>query len=158
MGASGQKVLLHLGSQTGEARQACEDRRSIPASSALPEITTDYETNLPAAFWNWVCNRQAGDNPRGDFIRDTRDLLRVGRDSPDEVLESACAKAIEKYLTLRTRWAAEVGVHPWDCTPLDGKAKIKGSGWYYCCSQCDNCDCDGVSGCNCGCNNCSTEE
>lgn len=26
------------------------------------------------AFWNWVVNRRATDNPRGDFIRDTRSL------------------------------------------------------------------------------------
>ena len=31
-------------------------------------------------FWKWVCARRAHDNPRGDFIRDTRDLVRIGID------------------------------------------------------------------------------
>ena len=26
-------------------------------------------------FWQWVYRRKAFDNPRGDFIRDTRDLI-----------------------------------------------------------------------------------
>ena len=33
-----------------------------------------------SAFWRWVCERKAHDNPRGDFIRDTRDLVRAGID------------------------------------------------------------------------------
>ena len=33
-------------------------------------------------FWQWVCKRKAFDNPRGDFIRDTRDLMDAGID-PD---------------------------------------------------------------------------
>lgn len=31
-------------------------------------------------FWKWVCARKAHDNPRGDFIRDTRDLMKMGID------------------------------------------------------------------------------
>ena len=29
-------------------------------------------------FWQWVCKRKAYDNPRGDLIRDTRDLVDAG--------------------------------------------------------------------------------
>lgn len=34
----------------------------------------------PSGFWQWVCQRRAFDNPRGDFIRDTRDLVDAGID------------------------------------------------------------------------------
>lgn len=40
--------------------------------SAFDEIT-DWD-----AFYSWVAARRANDNPRGDFIEDTRDLLRAG--------------------------------------------------------------------------------
>ena len=33
-----------------------------------------------AEFWKWVYNRKAHDNPRGDFIRDTRDLMDMDID------------------------------------------------------------------------------
>ena len=35
---------------------------------------------MPAAFWEWVAERGAHDNPRGDFIRDTQHTLRAGRE------------------------------------------------------------------------------
>ena len=28
-------------------------------------------------FWHWVASRTANDNPRGDFILDTRDLMQA---------------------------------------------------------------------------------
>lgn len=31
-------------------------------------------------FWRWIATRKAHDNPRGDFIRDTRDLMNMGID------------------------------------------------------------------------------
>ena len=31
------------------------------------------------AFFQWVATRRAHDNPRGDFIDDTRTLLKLGR-------------------------------------------------------------------------------
>ena len=33
-----------------------------------------------AAFWKWVVGCKAHDNPRGDFIRDTRGLVEAGID------------------------------------------------------------------------------
>ena len=138
---------------TTESREICEQSKSILPSNQLPQITTDYDTNLQAAFWNWVCNRRVGDDPRGDFVRDTRILLEVGKD-PGTRLGEASTEAVHEYIKLRTRWAAEIDVHPSDCSALDGRAKVSGTGWYYCCSECNNCDCDG-SGCSCGCKTCS---
>ena len=31
---------------------------------------------MDSRFWKWVVSRHAGDNPRGDFIRDTRYLIK----------------------------------------------------------------------------------
>ena len=58
---------------------------------------------MPDSFWEWVASRNAGDNPRGDFIRDTRTLLTAGGD-PNARIASACAEAREEYEKLKTRW------------------------------------------------------
>ena len=139
-----------------ESTEICKQRKSVPASEQLPRITTDYDTNPRDAFWNWVCNRRAGDDPRGEFVRDTRVLLEVGK-SPGQRLGSACTEAIEEYIRLRTRWAAELDIHPQDCSPLDGGKKVSGTGWYHCCPECISCDCDG-SRCSCGCGTCTDQE
>ena len=54
-------------------------------------------------FWKWVTERKAHDNPRGDFIRDTRDILKAGND-PNKSLRFACEKAIEEYDALLKQW------------------------------------------------------
>lgn len=46
-----------------------------------------------AVFWQWVCDRKAHDNPRGDFIRDTR-IIRSVHD-PNEAWWEVCPN----YLT-----------------------------------------------------------
>ena len=133
---------------------ACEARKSIPASSPLPMVTTDYSTNLEGAFWNWVCNLDDADDPRGDFIRDTRDLLALGGE-PEEAMVDACCQATAEYVKLRTQWAAFMGVHPEDASPLNGRAVVRGTEWYYGRSEdcdCDRCnaDCDCDEDCDCG--------
>ena len=142
---------------TTESLEACNARKSVPPSAPLPPIATDYETNPEAGFWHWVCNLRAGDNPRGDFIRDTRDLL-IGGEDPDTSHFSACAEATQEYIKLRVQWAAENGVHPADYTPLDGRPRVTGTGWYYCCPRCNrDCNCDGETGCDCDCTGCEPE-
>ena len=41
--------------------------------------------DIREGFWAWVGRRRAGDNPRGDFIRDTQDALSRGL-NPDALL------------------------------------------------------------------------
>ena len=36
-------------------------------------------------YWNWVISRRAHNNPRGDFIKDTRDALADGSDPNVEI-------------------------------------------------------------------------
>ena len=73
--------------------------------------------------------------------------------SPGQRLLSASTGVDQEYIRLRTRWAAELDIHPQNCSPLDGREKVSGTGWYLCCLECINCDCDGT-GCSCGCQTC----
>ena len=47
-------------------------------------------------YWHWVASRRAHDNPRGDFIRDTRDLLHAGG-NPHVRIVSACTEARREH-------------------------------------------------------------
>lgn len=46
-----------------------------------------------AVFWQWVCARRAHDNPRGDFIRDTRTIRSVH--DPNEAWWEVCPNCLE---------------------------------------------------------------
>ncbi|MDE0004587.1 MAG: hypothetical protein OXQ29_18005 [Rhodospirillaceae bacterium] len=59
-------------------------------------------------FWFWVAGRKAHDNPRGDFIYDTRDLLERGID-PDTRIMSGCGEAKVQYERLKSQWERETG-------------------------------------------------
>lgn len=59
-------------------------------------------------FWEWVCARKAHDNPRGDFIRDTRDLMKMGIDPEtrlDRLRENR--EGMKQYRKLRQEYEAE---------------------------------------------------
>ena len=57
-------------------------------------------------FWVWVESRKAGGNARGDFIRDTRDLLSMDID-PDTRLHGGVSRAQEEHDILWRRHAKE---------------------------------------------------
>ena len=50
-------------------------------SLSHPVVAGRYDTLHPDLdpFWQWVAMKQARENPRGDFIRDTRVLIHVGK-------------------------------------------------------------------------------
>ena len=59
-----------------------------------------------AAFWQWVCTRRPHENPRGDFIRDTR-RIRSAHDPNEDWWEAcstrmaiACPEALAEYRRL----------------------------------------------------------
>ena len=54
-------------------------------------------------LWTWIASRRAGDNPRGDFIRDTRELLAANVD-PGARIDSACDEAIRQYERLERQY------------------------------------------------------
>ena len=57
-------------------------------------------------FWIWVGRRKAGDDPRGDFVRDTRELLRSDID-PGRELISGCLEAMKQHDHLWQRYCKE---------------------------------------------------
>lgn len=70
-------------------------------------------------FLRWVAARRAHDNPRGSFIRDTRDLLEVydTASNPDHILSyiesrasEACIEAKAEGYRLERRWKKELGL------------------------------------------------
>ena len=54
-------------------------------------------------FWAWICAQADGDDPRGDFIRDTRDLVRIGID-PDTRLYRVEGVVEKEYDRLRREY------------------------------------------------------
>ncbi|MXZ72413.1 MAG: hypothetical protein F4Z04_13050 [Acidobacteria bacterium] len=56
-------------------------------------------------FWQWVASRRAGANLRGDFIRDTRNLLDAGG-NPEERIVMACPEAQVEYERLQRQYEA----------------------------------------------------
>ena len=63
------------------------------------------------SFWTWVGSRKAGDNPRGDFIRDTRGALAAGA-NPDTLLHQAIDRAGKEHDLLWRRFARENDLSP----------------------------------------------
>ena len=70
-------------------------------SLAHPVAAGRYDTLHPDLdpFWQWVAMKQARENQRGDFIRDTRVLIHVGK-NPGSRLWSTCDEARREYRKL----------------------------------------------------------
>lgn len=62
---------------------------------------------MDGRFWKWVSKRKAGRNPRGDFIRDTRDVIEMGA-NPDEKIIGACNEAKDEYDKLKVEFVKKV--------------------------------------------------
>ena len=58
----------------------------------------------PIEFWQWVITRRAGENPRGDFIRDTRYAFSAGLDPETEFFQHACKEARDECAKLLRQW------------------------------------------------------
>ena len=110
--------------------EACDRRKLVPPAHDLPIITTDYDTNMEAAFWNHIANLPDRDDPKGDFIRDSRFLLEVGVNSPqDRLMDTENRVAIQIYTRLRTAWAGKMDLHPKDFSPLGDRPRVTGAAW-----------------------------
>ncbi len=81
--------------------------RLIALDSALVIRARDNNSG----FFAWVALKRAGDNPRGDFIRDTRALLRAGRGEEDceKELLHACAAVYDKAKKLWREYRKSCG-------------------------------------------------
>ena len=60
------------------------------------------------AFWEWVATREADDDPRGDFIRDTRDLMARGLRDPNVEIMNGCQEALDQFYRLAREWERKV--------------------------------------------------
>ena len=63
-----------------------------------------------AAFWKWVTGRKAHNNPRGDFIRDTRNLVEAGIEPGSRILGASTEAKTEYWRLLREFARSESGM------------------------------------------------
>ena len=94
-------ALAHVVQQDGIWPGLTEEGASMARSMAIEDAAGRYDTLHPALapFWQWVAMKQARENQRGDFIRDTRVLIHVGK-NPGSRLWSACDEARREYRKL----------------------------------------------------------
>ena len=67
---------------------------------------SDEGAGVRKDFWLWVKEQDAGDDPRGDFIRDTQSALSGGID-PDSLMADGVSRARQEHDSLWRRYATE---------------------------------------------------
>lgn len=90
------------------------------------------EAGLPLPFFEWVAGRRAGDNPRGEFIRDTRRILRQGVSETDAgwKLAGAGQEAQLEYRKLESEYRRRFGTAPSDPDYRHQREQAVGLSWY----------------------------
>ena len=105
--AAGARMARCMAIEDGEVPTSDSPTLSLHQRLSLshPVAAGRYDTLHPdlAPFWQWVAMKQARENPRGDFIRDTRLLIHVGK-NPGSRLWSACEEARREYRKLCRQW------------------------------------------------------
>ena len=66
------------------AREKLADPSTVQRNvlQAFAQAATGTDIAARPGFWEWVCERRAQDNPRGDFVRDAR-AVREGRNGAE---------------------------------------------------------------------------
>ena len=60
--------------------------------------STDGEKTMNEEFWKWVVGLPQTDNPRGDFVIDAKEVMRIGGwRKCNESISNGCLEAIEVY-------------------------------------------------------------
>ena len=81
-------------------------------------VFMDYinEAGLPPPFFEWVAGKRGGDNPRGDFIRDTLRLIKQGVAEADLEwkVKLGCQEAENEYRKLKSEYRRKFGTDPSD--------------------------------------------
>ena len=91
------------------------------------------QVGLPPPFFEWVASREAGDNPRGDFIRDTHMLLNLERSEAElrtKLRWEACSEARGECRKLETEYRRQFGVDPADPNYKHRRERAVGLSWY----------------------------
>ena len=87
--------------------------------------------SLPPPFFEWVAGKRAGDNPRGDFIQDTRGAVRQGVSETDIrwKLAGACPEARKEYRKLKSEYRRRFGTAPSDPDYRHRREQAVGLSW-----------------------------
>ena len=113
--AAGARLARCMAIEDGEVPTSDSPTLSLHQRLSLshPVVAGRYDTLHPDLnpFWQWVAMKQARENPRGDFIRDTRVLIHVGK-NPGSRLWSACDEARREYRKLCRQWETKVQPPP----------------------------------------------
>ena len=99
-------------------------------STGMPQDQAQ-ETSLPPPFFEWVAEKRAGENPRGDFIRDTRSLLQQGYSETGirGELARACQEARSEYQKLESLYRRQFGTAPSDSGYRHQRESAVGLSW-----------------------------
>ena len=105
--AAGARLARRMATEDGEVQTSDSPTLALHQrlSLAHPVAAGRYDTLHPdlAPFWQWVAMKQARENPRGDFIRDTRVLIHVGKD-PGVRMMQASDEAMRQHNKLAAEW------------------------------------------------------
>ncbi len=90
------------------------------------------EASFPPPFIEWVAGKRGGDNPRGNFIRDTRRILRQGVAEADlgGKLATACPEALREYRKLESEYRRRFGTGPSDPDYRHRREQAVRLSWY----------------------------
>ena len=90
------------------------------------------ESSLPPPFFEWVAGRRADDNPRGDFIRDTRRILKQGVPEANLGwrLAAGCPEAQSECRKLESEYRRLFGTGPSDPDYRHRREQAVGLSWY----------------------------
>lgn len=105
-------TLEHLGRRKGaDTREWL--RQWVRGMGGKGRITTDVVAKLGSKpFWEYVGKLETTEDPRGDFVLDTRDVMKTGG-NPDDFLDGACREALGEYKALRMEYLATINAG-WD--------------------------------------------
>ena len=89
------------------------------------------EASLPPPFFEWVAGERASDNPRGEFIRDTRRILRQEGSETDAgwKLAGAGQEAQTEYRKLESEYRRRFGTAPSDPDYRHRREQAVGLSW-----------------------------
>ena len=100
-------------------------------NAGMPQHQAE-EASLPPPFLEWVAGKRASDNPRGDFIRDARRILK--QEVPETDLgwrmAGACPEARSEYQKLESEYRRRFGAGPSDPDYRHRREQAVGLSWY----------------------------
>lgn len=91
--------------QAENASEACYARAMSDHSDLIAQFLIGPPDEVPR-FFIWVAQQEPGDDPRGDFIKDTRAVLQAGGDPASAVQARGLPHTVEPFGELLAEWRA----------------------------------------------------